>query len=108
MAGPKGPSRHRPGGAQFAQLTTCLGAQMSIGGFDAGRLYLKYDEDGQPARPRLGRSLWLGRRGLAHMVENDARERGHHLRSTAWDRVLPVLDQGLLGSCTGNAGTGAL
>src|SRR3954466_11653115 len=108
MAGPKGPSRHRPAGAQFAQLTTCLGAQMSSGLFDAGRLYLKYDEDVQAGRPRLGRNLWLDRRSLAHMVENDVAAMGHHLRNTSWERVLPVLDQGHLGSCTGNAGTGAL
>jgi hypothetical protein len=81
---------------------------MSSGLFDAGRLYLKYDEDVQAGRPRLGRNLWLDRRSLAHMVENDVAAMGHHLRNTSWERVLPVLDQGHLGSCTGNAGTGAL
>jgi len=77
------------------------------GVFDTGLLYLKYDEvvhDGT----RLGRNLWLDGRSAAHMVENDVQEMGKPLAGQSWDRVLAVLDQGHLGSCTGNAGTGAL
>ena len=33
---------------------------------------------------------------------------GRHYHSQEWERVLGILDQGHLGSCTGNAGTGAL
>jgi hypothetical protein len=33
---------------------------------------------------------------------------GSGLKNRSWERMLPVLDQGQLGSCTGNAGTGAL
>jgi hypothetical protein len=70
-------------------------------------LYLKFDEDVHEGM-RLGRNMWLDARSLAHMVENDVREMGQALNSQQWDRVLAVLDQGHLGSCTGNAGTGAL
>ena len=48
------------------------------------------------------------RRSLAHMVENNVDGDGRPLRHQSWERVLAVLDQGQLGSCTGNAGTGAL
>ena len=72
-----------------------------------GFLYRKYEETPQPGR-RLGRNQWLDGRSLAHMVENSASGMSGTLRSQSWERVLPVLDQGDLGSCTGNAGTGAL
>ena len=36
------------------------------------------------------------------------RKWGNRSKSRHWERVLSVLDQGQLGSCTGNAGTGAL
>lgn len=50
------------------------------------------------------------------LVKHDARSRAFAhpelpaaaLRSTAWTRRSPILDQGDLGSCTGNAGTGWL
>ncbi len=42
------------------------------------------------------------------MVENDVQEMGKPLHDQQWERVLTILDQGQLGSCTGNAGTGAL
>jgi hypothetical protein len=73
----------------------------------SGKLYLKYDEEPR-AGTRLGRNLWLDGRSLAHMVENDVHEMGKSLKDQSWERVLAVLDQGELGSCTGNAGTGAL
>src|SRR5262249_29803098 len=47
-------------------------------------------------------------RSLAHMVENDVSQMGRTLSNQNWQRVLVILDQGQLGSCTGNAGTGAL
>jgi hypothetical protein len=80
---------------------------MFKGLLESGYLYLKYDEAVHEGM-RLGRNMWLDARSLAHMVENDVREMGQPLRSQQWERVLAVLDQGHLGSCTGNAGTGAL
>jgi hypothetical protein len=72
-----------------------------------GLLYRKYDENVKPGR-RLGRNQWLDGRSLSHMVENSAHAMSGSLESQSWERVLPILDQGDLGSCTGNAGTGAL
>lgn len=72
-----------------------------------GFLYRKYDEIVHEGR-RLGRNQWLDGRSLAYMVENSAREMSGSLRSQLWARPLPILDQGDLGSCTGNAGIGAL
>ena len=80
---------------------------MFSGLLDAGQLYLKYDEEPRVGA-RLGRNLWLDARSLAYMVENDVHEMGKPLSDQSWERVLTVLDQGDLGSCTGNAGTGAL
>jgi hypothetical protein len=74
---------------------------------ETGFLYEKYDEDVHEGM-RLGRNQWLDGRSLAYMVENDAHEMGKPLHNQHWERVLPILDQGHLGSCTGNAGTGAL
>ncbi len=74
---------------------------------DNGTLYRKYDEtvhDGM----RLGRNLWLDARSLAYMVENKAAAITASLKNQQWERVVPILDQMRLGSCTGNAGTGAL
>ena len=80
---------------------------MFSGLLESGQLYLKFDEAVHEGM-RLGRSMWLDGRSLAHMVENDVQEMGMSLKSCEWERVLTVLDQGQLGSCTGNAGTGAL
>ncbi|HEY5247770.1 MAG TPA: C1 family peptidase [Dermatophilaceae bacterium] len=74
---------------------------------ERGFLYEKYEED-QHEGMRLGRNQWLDGRSLAFMVENDAHEMGKSLSHQHWERVLGILDQGQLGSCTGNAGTGAL
>ena len=74
---------------------------------ESGFVYEKYAED-KHVGMRLGRNQWLDGRSLAYMVENDAREMGGGLHDQHWDRVLAILDQGQLGSCTGNAGTGAL
>ena len=75
---------------------------------ETGFMYRRFAEDVRPDRPRLGRHQWLDGRSLAHMVENDVREMGKPLGSQRWKRRIPILDQGTLGSCTGNAGTGAL
>ena len=80
---------------------------MFQGLLDSGFLYEKYDEQRHPGM-RLGRNQWLDGRSLAHMVENDAKAMSGPLQDQHWERVLPILDQGKLGSCTGNAGTGAL
>lgn len=72
-----------------------------------GSLYHKFDEDVHPGM-RLGRHLWLDARSLAYMVENDVAAMSKPLVDQHWERVIPILDQGELGSCTGNAGTGAL
>lgn len=74
---------------------------------DHGQLYRQYDETITEGM-RLGRNLWLDARSLAHTVERDAERMGRKLTNQHWERVIPILDQGRLGSCTGNAGTGAL
>lgn len=59
----------------------------------------------------VGRTYPLGRR-----VEHDQRSLNfaepalpyERMRTTRWDRRIPILDQGTLGSCTGNAGTSLL
>jgi hypothetical protein len=54
------------------------------------------------------------RYGLGRKVRHDPRSRAFRIAadgtraSVQWNREIPVLDQGRLGSCTGNAGTGAL
>src|SRR5450631_3388497 len=80
---------------------------MNRGLVDSGFLYEKLEEVPHEGM-RLGRNQWLDGRSLAFMVENDAREMSQALKDQHWDRVLAILDQGQLGSCTGNAGTGAL
>ena len=74
---------------------------------DHGQLYRKFDETVTEGM-RLGRNLWLDARSLSYAVENDADRMGRKLTNQHWDRVIPILDQGQLGSCTGNAGTGSL
>jgi papain like protease len=74
---------------------------------EEGLLYHKYEEH-SPANMRLGRNLWLDGRTLDHMIENSAAAMSGPLQNKLWQRKIPILDQGNLGSCTGNAGTGAL
>src|SRR4051812_41536406 len=74
---------------------------------DKGFLYQRYDEDEHEGM-RLGRHLWLDGRSLAHMIENSVADMTSKVTSVQWERKLAILDQGKLGSCTGNAGTGAL
>ncbi len=78
-----------------------------MGLLDSGFLYRRFDEVVHEGM-RLGRNLWMDARSLAFMVENDVSEMGKSLQSQEWERVIAILDQGHLGSCTGNAGTGAL
>lgn len=57
------------------------------------------------AGPRLGRHVEHDPRSLAFAHGVLPRSA---VRSVSWTRRIPVLDQGDLGSCTGNAATGAL
>lgn len=80
---------------------------MFSGLLEEGQLYHRFEEKPHEGM-RLGRHEWLDSRSLAYMVENDVKEMSKPLSDQAWERVLAILDQGKLGSCTGNAGTGAL
>jgi Papain family cysteine protease len=55
--------------------------------------------DGKP----LGRHVHHDSRSLDYLVTPDAT-----VATARWNRVIPVLNQGQVGSCTGNAATGAL
>jgi hypothetical protein len=50
----------------------------------------------------LGRHVWHDSRSLAYPYRSDAA-----LRTVTWARMIGILDQGNLGSCTGNAMVGA-
>lgn len=52
----------------------------------------------------LGRRVNHDPRSWNYRVTHDSAAR----TTVRWDRLVPVLDQGQLGSCTGNAGTGVL
>jgi hypothetical protein len=80
---------------------------MFTGLLEDGELYHRFEEVVH-AGMRLGRNLWLDGRSLAHMIENDVAAMSGAIKSQSWDRKIPILDQGQVGSCTGNAGTGAL
>jgi len=58
-----------------------------------------------PTDPRLGRHVRHDSRSLAYQVK--AKDPAQ-LKSIRHERHIPTLDQGNLGSCTGNAATGAL
>ncbi|KIF00849.1 hypothetical protein PL81_38700 [Streptomyces sp. RSD-27] len=58
-----------------------------------------------PGPARLGRHIQHDPRSLAYahgVLPKSA------IKSVSWERRIPVLDQGQLGACTGNAGTGLL
>src|SRR4051794_14615224 len=74
---------------------------------DKGFLYQKFEEFEREGM-RLGRHMWLDGRSLAHMIENSIADMTCKVTSVQWERKVAILDQGKLGSCTGNAGTGAL
>jgi len=83
------------------------GEAMFRGLLDHGLLYHKYDvaiRDGMG----LGSNLWLDARSLDFMVENSPEDMGRPLYDQEWERVLVILNQGPLQSCTGNTGIGAL
>jgi papain like protease len=62
----------------------------------------RIDEIAVPGRP-LGRHVRHDSRSLAYQVVPDGT-----VATVRWDRTIPVLDQGQVGSCTGNAAAGAL
>lgn len=80
---------------------------MFRGLLEQGQLYHRFYEDKHEGR-RLGRHQWLDARSLSYMIENDVRAMSHRVENRLWERVLTILDQGDVGSCTGNAATGAL
>jgi hypothetical protein len=53
----------------------------------------------------LGRNVYHDSRNLAYPWQ---RQDGRELASQMWTRHIPILDQGQVGSCTGNAETGSL
>jgi hypothetical protein len=61
--------------------------------------------DEQPGYGRLGRHVLHDSRSLAYMV---AEWPNHAIQSVVWKRATSILDQGNLGSCTGNAAVGTL
>jgi hypothetical protein len=65
---------------------------------------LIYRETIPATDPRLGRHIHHDSRSLAYAFNTD----GLTLASIWHPRLIPVLNQGQLGSCTGNAGIGAL
>lgn len=73
-----------------------------------GILSYRYDEDVQPGKPRLGRHLELDARSLAYLAESEPELAKVQITPREWVCPLPILDQGQLGSCVGNAGTEAL
>jgi hypothetical protein len=64
----------------------------------------KLPEQVVPGR-RLGRHIWHDNRSRAYAVPELP---AAALQSVSWERHIPVLDQGNVGSCTGNALVGAL
>lgn len=69
---------------------------------------IEYHRYEHVADPRLGRQLHLDWRSLQYMVENSVDFMSKRPIDQHWERRIPILDQGQLGSCTGNAGAGAL
>lgn len=65
-------------------------------------------EEAADAVQRLGRHLELDARSLAYCVEEELEEAAVRIRPAEWSPTVPILDQGSLGSCTGQAGTYAL
>lgn len=74
-----------------------------------GRLLHRFDEAVREGA-RLGRHLELDARSLAYAVEREleALLRSPHIRPVEHLPTIGILDQGNLGSCTGNAGAYAL
>ena len=70
----------------------------------AHSIYINRIEETVVAGKRLGRHVMHDSRSLAYRVPRS----GAAVSSQNWTRNIPILDQGDLGSCTGNALTGAL
>lgn len=68
-------------------------------------MHTLYVERYKPSDPRLGRHVLHDSRSLQYQVEA---EDASVLKSVRWPSRIPVLDQGQLGSCTGNAAVGVL
>lgn len=68
-------------------------------------MILQYTHQYQPTDPRLGRHVRHDSRSLryAHGVQPAST-----IETVEWQRRIPILDQGQLGSCTGNALTSVL
>jgi hypothetical protein len=58
-----------------------------------------------PTDPRLGRHMELDGRSLAYLVLGEPELAKVTIKPAAYETPIPILDQGNLGSCTGNAGT---
>jgi hypothetical protein len=73
-------------------------------------LLLHRFEEVRHRRARLGRHLELDARSLAYTIEAELRDAVGTIpvRPAAHPPAIPILDQGALGSCTGNAGAYAL
>jgi hypothetical protein len=71
-----------------------------------GKLTHRYDA----TDPRLGRHLELDSRSLQYTIEQEIEEgaKPAPIRPSDFPASIPILDQGQLGSCTGNAGTNHL
>jgi hypothetical protein len=65
-------------------------------------LYVPLAEDWKPGM-RLGRHIRWDSRSLAYAIQPTGVS-----QTKIWDRKIPILDQGNLGSCTGNATVGVL
>jgi hypothetical protein len=69
----------------------------------------RYDEQVRDDLPRLGRHMALDARSLAYTIERELADSvALPIRPAEHVAPIPPLDQGRLGSCTGNAGTYAI
>lgn len=65
---------------------------------DHGQIYHRYDHTVHDGKG-LGRNLWLDARSLNYMVERSAEAMSAKLANQHWERMIPIMDQGQLGSC---------
>lgn len=70
-----------------------------------GEAFTIYCKRYEPTDPRLGRHVQHDSRSLNYPIEAESIS---SLTSKRHQRFIPILDQGNLGSCTGNAGVGCL
>ena len=89
---------------QMTRFTaTVLGGITRTYGDDGWSTYRRRIHEHKVAGKPLGRHVHYDSRSLNFLVQADGT-----VASARWDRQIPVLDQGQVGSCTGNAATGAL